>query len=130
MADSTRTEKRLKFSDPDLTIIVGRDDDQETFKYHSAVMVTYSDYVHEVLSLPRKENKLPVIGFPSIATIDWVKMISSLENPIQAQNAMTVTEAIKFCVFSIINVDFAMVFLFALWFWKTSSSLLIMTMLD
>ena len=87
--------KKLKFSDPDLKVTVGDDDDERREHWHHAVvMAKHSNYIDTMLSTPMKESKNLEISFPDIAPETWTMMISFLEDPLAACD-MTVADAMQ-----------------------------------
>lgn len=96
---TSRPEKSLKSSEPDLTVIVGSKGNEKQFMYHSIIMASHSVYVDTLLSSSMKESKEKVIHFDDIEPDQWVKVIAYVQDPIVAQDLMDFDEAIAFTPF-------------------------------
>jgi BTB/POZ domain len=69
---------RLRFSDPDLQIVVGEGEEQKTYEYYSPIMATHSSYIDHALAAPMREQESRSLTFPEIHPPDWDKMMSYL----------------------------------------------------
>ena len=72
------TVKRLRLSDPDLSIVVGEGDQQKTYECYSQIMAMYSGYIDAALALPMREHKTMTLTFPEIDPPVWDKMLTYL----------------------------------------------------
>jgi len=78
--------KKLKSSEPDLTIFVGAE--AKPFYYNSAIMANHSEYIDAMLASPMVESKTLEIRFPDIGVDEWLLMIGFLESPSKARKMM------------------------------------------
>jgi hypothetical protein len=67
--------KKLKYSEPDLTVVVGSGDDQKTYIYHSVILAAHSDYIDTMLATPMKESETMKITFPDINPQTWEEIM-------------------------------------------------------
>lgn len=69
--------KKLKLSEPDLTVLVGHD--ETLFQYHSVIMASQSNYIDAMLASPLKESNTMIIRFPDIEKKEWLDMMACLD---------------------------------------------------
>ena len=69
------TPRILKSSEPDLSVIVGRDDNRRTYQHYSAILATYSEYIDTMLATPMREQESRTITFPDIDPIMWEAIV-------------------------------------------------------
>lgn len=77
MADHPIVVKQLKSYEPDLDVVVGPG--QQVFRYHGAILASYSAYIDTMLSTPMREQDTMRITFPDIEPDVWTKLIKFLE---------------------------------------------------
>jgi BTB/POZ domain len=70
--------KRLRLSDPDLSIVVGEGEQQKTYECYSQIMAMYSGYIDNALAMPMREQDTMTLTFPEINPDEWDKMMSYL----------------------------------------------------
>jgi hypothetical protein len=68
----------LKSSELDLEVVVGSDL-QETFRHHSVILASYSEYIDTMLASPMREQETMRITFPDIEPAVWVRLLQFLE---------------------------------------------------
>jgi hypothetical protein len=71
--------KQLRIAEPDLEVVVGSEENQQIFRYHSVILASYSDYIDTMLSSPMRERTTRRITFPDIEPSTWIKLMRSLE---------------------------------------------------
>lgn len=90
--------KQFKWSEPDLTVILGKDG-KDTFRHYSLLLAIQSEYIDRLLGSSMKESETKVISFPDIEAGDWTTLIGFLnifsEDGTKVPK-MTVEEAIYF----------------------------------
>jgi len=74
--------KRLKCSEPDLTLFLGTE--EKPFHCYSNIMASHSDYIDTMLASPMVESQTLELRFPDIQPEVWVKMVDYLEDPFKA----------------------------------------------
>ena len=89
--------KKLRSMEADLRVIVGEQDDQKEYAYHSAVLASQSKYIDTMLALPMKERKERVINFPDIPPAMWESMMKYLLHPAEIRK-MTHKDAANIAV--------------------------------
>lgn len=100
MTEPANVEKRLKFSEPDLTVIVGNNG--KSFRHYSVQLASQSPYIDALLASSMKESETMTISFPEVEEEDWLLMIQFLELYHEDEGAsrqMSADEAIKFAPF-------------------------------
>mmetsp|Transcript_35265 Transcript_35265/g.77228 ORF Transcript_35265/g.77228 Transcript_35265/m.77228 type:complete len:441 (-) Transcript_35265:30-1352(-) len=70
------TPHSLKSSEPDLNVIVGRDDNRRTYQHYSTILATYSEYIDTMLATPMRERESRTITFPDIDPIMWETIVN------------------------------------------------------
>ena len=80
-----RTSHRrvLQSAEPDLTIVVGSDDDKQVYHYHSVIMAQHSKVIDTMLKNPMMESNTMTISFPEIDPEYWEKMMDFIEDPVK-----------------------------------------------
>ena len=71
--------ERLRFSNPDLKIVVGDGDEQKTYECYSQIMAMYSGYIDTALAIPMREHETRTLTFPEIHPDEWEKMMHYLQ---------------------------------------------------
>ena len=80
--DEEPPAKKLRFSEPDLQIVLGTDEDVSTIKVHSLLLANKSRYIDTMLSTPMREQETRTVSFPDISPAIWEKMNKFLDDPL------------------------------------------------
>eukprot|EP00956_Cyclotella_meneghiniana_P012754 scaffold18149_cov48-Cyclotella_meneghiniana.AAC.6 len=80
--DEEPPAKKLRFSEPDLQIVLGTDEDVSTIKVHSLLLANKSRYIDTMLSTPMREQETRTVSFPDISPGIWEKMNKFLDDPL------------------------------------------------
>ena len=95
--------KKLRYTDPDLLVMIETAESQKVYSYHAAVLASQSTYIDTMLASVMREPGWKeagfecVITFPDIEQATWEDMIKFLE-PIEARR-LTPEDAKKLAVF-------------------------------
>jgi hypothetical protein len=90
------TTTMIRSSDPDLTIIVGKGEQQKIYECHSPIMAMYSQYIDSMLATPMREQKTRTISFSEIDSADWESMIGYLQAGVPPQTLDQVCAVLPF----------------------------------
>ncbi|KAL7547371.1 hypothetical protein ACHAWF_010686 [Thalassiosira exigua] len=77
--------KKLRSSEPDLKVVLGKGESQSVEWYHSQNLACKSKYIDAMLTAPMKEKEERTISFPDIDSETWQKMLDFLDNPLAAR---------------------------------------------
>lgn len=86
MASYNSAAKKLRSSEPDLKVILGSGENEESVLwYHSQTLAAKSKYIDTMLSVPMKERDEYAISFPDINTETWEQMMKFIDDPVAAR---------------------------------------------
>lgn len=93
------TPKKLRLSEPDLTIVLKYSDQdgtacQQEYKMHSLVLANISEFVHTALSVDMKEKEEKRIEFPNVTPEVFDLSVKLATSPAAART-MSVDDAFK-----------------------------------
>lgn len=76
---SFTANKRLRFANPDLTVVVGEGAGQQTRECYSILLANESEYVDTMLSTNMQERQTLQMSFPEIDPLTWDEMMMCLQ---------------------------------------------------
>ena len=86
--------KRLKSSEPDLSIVCRCDGKEETLHYHSVAMAIHSSYFDSLLASGMEESETKTVTLDDVDAATFQKAVELLEDPVKS-SSVTAQDIIK-----------------------------------
>jgi hypothetical protein len=86
--------ERLRSSDPDLKIIVGKGEHKRTYEYYSQIMAMHSTYIDNILATPMRDQETRTLNLSEIHADDWEKMMSYLQVGVKPPTSVAEVSAV------------------------------------
>ena len=93
--ESSPTSKKIRFLDPDVTVIVGSEGNAKTYKAYGAILAFNSEYFDTMLSSGLKESSEMKIEFPEDDPKEWELLYPFLDPETARDQAIGADDARK-----------------------------------
>lgn len=92
---SSPTSKKIRFLDPDVTVVVGSEESAKTYKAYGAILAFNSEYFDTMLSSGLKESSEMKIEFPEDDPKEWELLYPFLDPETARDQAISADDARK-----------------------------------
>ena len=93
--DSSPTSKKIRFLDPDVTVVVGSGGNAKAYKAYGAILAFNSEYFDTMLSSGLKESNEMKIEFPEDVPEEWELLYPFLDPETARDQAISADDARK-----------------------------------